>query len=577
MIKMKKRLTVSMLCTLIFNMVITTILFIVIENHEYIENMKQTLKVNNQIIINVLKNEKIDNRGSFFKKQFENKLIRETLIDRNGKVISDSVAVEKDMNNHNHRKEIQEARKSGTGYDIRVSDTTGKKTLYFATIFKDGYVVRSAFTMQTIKGFEDNYFKYYIIITLFSILVSIVFALKLSKSIVGPIKKLQYTTASIASGELDKRVRINSKDEIGELANTFNYMADALQSTLKDSLDKQNKLEAILKSMDSGVIAVDIKYNIIMINPYAKKIFGIKKDIMGESLIDNIRDFELEDIFKSMEDDYREIKILWPRERELRIKTAYIINSSKKIGKVAVIQDITDIKKLENMRSQFVANVSHELKTPLTSIKGFAETLKYVDDAENKNRFLNIINDEADRLTRLINDILTLSHIESNSIDNLGKVKIDDIIKDVCYMMKTAADKKNIKIEKIGDKVPSIWADADRFKQMVINLMDNSIKYTNDGGTIKVGTMLQGNNCVLWVEDNGVGISEEHQNRLFERFYRVDKARSRSQGGIGLGLAIVKHIVIGLSGTIDLQSEVGKGSKFTVKIPLDANSKNENI
>lgn len=565
-----------MLATLAFSMLITTLLFIVIENHEYIKNMKDTLKLNNEIIINIMRNQKIEDKSSFLKENFQSEITRETIINKNGKVLGDSVALESTMNNHNSRKEVQEARKEGTGYDIRTSDTTGKKTLYFATAFGNGYVVRSALTMQTIKGFENNYLRYYVFIMFFSILMSLAFASRLSKSIVKPLKELKCTTFSIASGNLNKRVIVNSEDEIGELSKTFNHMADELQSTLRDSVDKRNKLEAILKSMDSGVIAVDSNYKIIIINPYAKKIFGISKDIIGENLMDSIRDFELESIFKSVKKEYGEIKILRPKERDLRIKTDYIINGDEKIGIVAVVQDITDIKKLENMRSQFVANVSHELKTPLTSIKGFAETLKYVEDAKNRNKFLNIIDDEADRLTRLINDILILSHIESNEMDKVELININQIINDVCCMMETAAGKKHIKIKKINYKLPDILGDADRFKQMIINLVDNAIKYTNDGGMVKIGTSLKDNDCLIWVEDNGVGISKDHQERLFERFYRVDKARSRSQGGTGLGLAIVKHILLKFSGTIELESEVGKGSKFTVKIPLDIN-RDENM
>ena len=570
---MKKKLMLSMVSTLIVSMIIATLLFIVIENREYIKNMKDTLKLNNEILINIIKNEKIEDKGGFFKKIFLDKVMRVTLIDKDGKVLGDSMAEEYTMSNHNLRKEVMEARKNGIGYDIRTSDTTHKKTLYFATLFENGYVMRSSLTMQTIKGFENNYLKCYIFIMFFSILIALLFASRLSKSIVKPLKKLQYTTFSIASGNLDKRVKINSKDEIGNLSKTFNHMADKLESTLKDSIDKTNRLEAILKSMDNGVIAVDISCKIIMINPYAKKIFGISKDVIGENLMDSIRDFELEDVFKSVKKEYKEIKILRPKERELRIKTDYIINGSEKIGIVAVVQDITDIRRLENMRSQFVANVSHELKTPLTSIKGFAETLKYVEDLENRNKFLNIIDDEADRLTRLINDILTLSHIESNEMDKTELIDINGIIDNVCYMMKPSADKKHITIKKIECDMPDIWGDSDRFKQMVINLVDNAIKYTNNEGQVKVGTAFENNNCLIWVEDNGVGISKKHQERLFERFYRVDKARSRSQGGTGLGLAIVKHIVLKFSGTIELDSEIGKGSKFIVKIPIDLNNK----
>ncbi len=571
---MKKKLMITMLSTLIFTFSIVTTLFVFIENYQYIENTKENLKINNEIIVNVLRNRNLQKEKSSFKDNFKNDVIRETLIDKSGKVLSDTIADAETMDNHNERKEVKDARKNGTGYSTRYSDTLGKNTLYFATSADNGYVVRSAIAMQIIKGIEMRYFKYYLIAIIFSIAISIIFSSKLSYTIVKPIKDLEFTTSRIAAGELERRVKIISKDEIGQLAITFNNMADKLSNTLNDVLDKQNKLEAILISMDSGVIAVDTSYKIIMINPYAKKIFGINKDIIGENLMDNIRDFEFEDIFKNTKEEYKEIKILWPKERNLRIRTADIINIKEKIGTVAVVQDITDIKRLENMRSQFVANVSHELKTPLTSIKGFAETLKYVEDSQNREKFLNIINDEADRLTRLINDILTLSHIENSIEQKVEEIKVNLIIKDVCCLVKNSAEKKNINIVILGEKVPDLKGDSDRFKQMLINLVDNAIKYSDNNGIVKVGTKIENGNCIIWVEDTGVGISKEHINRIFERFYRVDKARSRVQGGTGLGLAIVKHIVISLNGNISVESEVGKGSKFILAIPILNNNLN---
>lgn len=567
---MKKKLMLSMLATLIFGMLIITTLFIFIENYQYKENIKEILKANNDIIINVLKNENIPNKQAFFKENFKNEAVRETFIDKNGKVLSDSIANPEDMDNHNSRKEIQDARKYGDGYSVRHSFTLGQDTVYFATVFGDGYVVRSSVTIQAIRGIEGKYFKYYLAIIILSIILSIIFASKLSHSIVRPIRNLEFTTSRIAQGELYRRVNIYSNNEIGQLGKTFNNMADKLQETIKDSLDKQNKLEAILRSMDSGVIAIDKNSKVIMVNPYAKRIFGINKDIIGEKLMDNIRDFEFEDIFNNINDEYRELKILWPKERELRVRTADIIRGKEKIGTVAVVNDITDIKRLENMRSQFVANVSHELKTPLTSIKGFAETLKYVDDPVNREKFLDIINDEADRLTRLINDILTLSNIENEIDEKVEEIKVNDIVKDVYYLMKNTADKKNIRLLTAVEDVPNLFGNSDRFKQMIINLVDNAIKYTDNNGTVKVGTKYENKECIIWVEDTGVGIPKEHIGRLFERFYRVDKARSRVQGGTGLGLAIVKHIVMVFNGIIEVESEVNKGSKFVVKIPCKA-------
>ncbi len=359
-----------------------------------------------------------------------------------------------------------------------------------------------------------------------------------------------------------------SEDEIGNLGKSFNDMANKLQISIKDVTERQNKLEAILKSMDSGVIAIDNSYRVIMINPSAKELFGINEDIIGKKLIHIIRDFELENVFKKNRDEFTEIKLLWPSERDLRIRTADIINEGNHIGTVAVVQDITDIKRLENMRSQFVANVSHELKTPLTSIKGFSETLKFVEDPNKREKFLDIINDEAERLTRLINDILTLSSIELHKEVKNDTIDVSAIIEDVYYLMKNTADNKKIRLEILKKKDIYLKGDIDKFKQMLINLVDNGIKYSEEGASVFIGTDIDKDKQIIWVEDTGVGMSKEHLNRIFERFYRVDKARSRVQGGTGLGLAIVKHIVLSLNGSINVESELGKGTKFTVTFPL---------
>ncbi|MEA4827169.1 MAG: histidine kinase dimerization/phospho-acceptor domain-containing protein, partial [Clostridium sp.] len=445
---MKKKLMFSILSTIILSLALVTALYMTIVNYQHEESTKKMLKENNELAIKLLTGNIISNTDLYFK-SFNKSNFRVTLIDKNGFVIKDSDAMPNSMDNHNDRKEIIEARKYGNGYSTRYSSSLKKTMVYYATKFNDGYIVRSSMPMEVVTGFEGKYLNYYLVVLIMVFFISVFFSSKLSYVIVKPIKDLEFITSRIAKGELDRRVIINSQDEIGQLAKTFNHMADRLQYTLKDSIEKQNKLEAILKSMDSGVIAVDKKYRVIMINPYAQKIFGIKKDIIGQNLMDSIRDYELEEIFKNNEEN-KEINILWPERRSLKVKTADVISDSEHIGTVAVVQDITDIRKLENMRSQFVANVSHELKTPLTSIKGFAETLRYVDDQETRDKFLSIIDDETDRLTRLISDILILSDIEQHKDFKINEpIDVASSIEDVYNLMKNTADKKNIKLQKL--------------------------------------------------------------------------------------------------------------------------------
>ncbi len=568
-INMKKKILISILSTIIISLLIVGSLFMVIFNYQYIENSKHDLMMNNKILIENINSNKELNKVKLIDNVYKNSKIRITYMENDGQVIFDSLKDPKEMSSHKDRKEIIEANEKGDGSSIRFSDTIGKNMVYYATKMDNGGIVRSAIEMDNVSILKSPFEKYYFGAVLLVIFMAIIFSSKLSHIIVKPIKELQFVTSRIAKGELNRRVKISSNDEIGKLGDTFNDMADKLQSTLQDLTDKQNRLEAILKSMDSGVVAVDKNHKIIMMNPYANEIFGINHDIIGENLMDHIRDFEMEGIFANDTDICREIKILWPKERILRIRTTDIISGNILIGTVAVVQDITDIKRLENMRSEFVANVSHELKTPLTSIKGFAETLKYVEDEKNKDKFLNIINDEAERLTRLIDDILTLSNIEQRKEEIFERINIKEELNNICYLMGTSALKKNIDIINIGKEDMFIYGSKDRFKQMMINLIDNAIKYSDRDSKVWVSYEKSGEKAVVKVKDEGVGIPEEHIPRLFERFYRVDKARSRAAGGTGLGLAIVKHIVIEFKGEIDIISKLGKGSEFIITLPLE--------
>jgi two-component system phosphate regulon sensor histidine kinase PhoR len=562
---MKKKIMFSVIITIIFSLVVVTSSFIAISNYQYLENSKANLKHYNDLLATLILSNDSDKISKLNQVKALDREIRFTYISKTGVVEFDTDKRLEDLDNHLTRVEIASAIKTGEGSSVRYSKSLNKNLVYYATKLNDGSIVRTSIPLDNVKIFQDKNIKYYIVTLVFVLILSVVLSLKLTRFIVDPVKELEFITARIARGELDRRVRVSSIDELGSLGMTFNEMADKLESTMDELIDKQNRLEAILKSMDSGVIAVDRLHKVIMINPYAKKIFGIDKDIIGETLMDHIRDFEFDNVFENA-DTYKEIKIIWPEEKELRIRTAEIINGTEHIGTVAVVQDITDIKKLENMRSQFVANVSHELKTPLTSIKGFAETLKYVEDETNREKFLNIINEEAERLTRLINDILTLSNIEQNIECIKKRFNGDRIIEDVYTLMRIEAEKKNINLTVDLKNRLDLLGDPDKFKQMMINLIDNAIKYSEEGDTVLITSKNKDEVVTYTVEDTGIGIPKKDINRLFERFYRVDKARSRSKGGTGLGLAIVKHIIKTFNGTIDVDSQLGIGTKFTIKL-----------
>ncbi|NYC28369.1 signal transduction histidine kinase [Clostridium saccharobutylicum] len=292
-----------------------------------------------------------------------------------------------------------------------------------------------------------------------------------------------------------------------------------------------------------------------------------KKNIIGQCLSDYITDYDISSFIAEEDENDKEIKILHPIERDLKIKKSEMINGRENIGKVITFQDITDMKRVELMRSQFVANVSHELKTPLTSIKGFAETLRFVNDNETREKFLDIIDKEAERLTRLINDILILSNIESNLVADVEEFLPGDVIDDVLNIMKKTAASKDITLEFEDSNSELILGDRDKFYQLGLNIIENAIKYSKDNkGKVKILSYSSSDGYYhLNVTDNGIGIPKEDVPRIFERFYRVDK--SRKKGGTGLGLAIVKHIVKTFNGDICVESELREGTTFKVKIP----------
>ena len=531
-------------------------------NISTINDAKETLAIYN---ISISKGDYTKDDLSIYK--FKGNSVRFTVVNKDGDVIFDNEA--STLDNHKDREEIIEAFSNGTGTSVRFSKTLSVDMVYYATKINEDIVVRSSVPINNINIFTLDTLKYYIAIVIIVFLLSLALAVKLVKIIVYPIKELEKVTAKIANGNLNKRAIIGNYDEIGLLAQTFNNMADQLEIKINDSLDKQNKLEAILESMESGVIALDNNEKIILSNPYSKKIFDLQGDIIGKKISSCVIDYDIINFIREFPDiNTKEIKLFHPVEREIRVKKAPIRSGSKNpIGIVITIQDITDIKRLENMRSEFVANVSHELKTPLTSIKGFSETLRYVDDSETKNKFLNIIDKEAERLTNLINDILILSNIE-----NLHKMENDnfspeEVIENIIDIVRKQAEKKQINIEFINEFNDKIVGSKDKFHQLALNLIENAIKYSNENGNVKI--VIDSNNkyFIFKVIDDGIGIPENDIPRIFERFYRVDK--SRSTKGTGLGLAIVKHIVRLFNGDITVQSKLGVGSTFTVTIKIN--------
>ena len=570
---MKKRIIIFTTLIITFFLAIMTSIYLVISNHKYLEESKNVLNEYNKVIALLLENDQgnIKSELSKLESSSDMKNIRITYISKEGNVLFDThKKLSSENESYLQRQEIMDAIKDGSGSSVRYSDDLHQNMIYSALKLKDGSIIRTSIAVKNAQILDSTNTNYLILGVVLALVISLLLTVKITNIILNPLKELEQLTATIASGNFHKRVKINSKDdEIQSLGKSFNHMAEQLEITIEQFKDKQNGLEAILKSMDSGVIAFDRDMNILMINPYAKKIFGISGEIVGNKLLDYITDKEIIKAFCGGKEKV-EIEVNYNNDPKiLKIRKASIINEPEIIGTVVVIQDITDIKKLENMRSQFVANISHELKTPLTSIKGFAETLRYVDDDETRNKFLSIIDEESDRLARLLEDILSLYEIEQKRNNVSEEFDVDKEIEKVYFLLSDQAKKKGVEIFLDTNSNCILMGDKDKFKQMLLNLVSNSVKYTEKGGRVKVESYTHDMNLVLVIEDNGIGISEEDLPRIFERFYRVDKARSRESGGTGLGLAIVKHIVRLFDGDISVSSEVEVGTKILITIPIN--------
>lgn len=379
------------------------------------------------------------------------------------------------------------------------------------------------------------------------------------------------TLNKISDGDLEQEINIYSHDRIGRLAAAINKAFAHLKERLA-VLDKENnKWQTILNSMVEGVIAIDADSRIVSVNPTAEKIFNIaKKEVKGNFFLEAIRNSEIAEIIssvlKSREVVSRELSLVWPVQKIFRLNVAPIFERDAVSGCLVVIHDITEIRRLETVRRDFVANVSHELKTPLTSIKGFVETLLEgaLEDKENSRHFLEIIRDHSDRLDNLTNDLLSLSYMESKEISlNFTEINLKSLTQEVLSGFKAQLAKKVIEAKNELPQNLTVKADKDRMEEVLTNLIDNAIKFNKEKGFIKI--YAEGSKFI--VEDSGIGIPDKDIFRIFERFYRVDKARSHELGGTGLGLSIVKHIVELHGGSVGVESTEGLGSKFWFTLP----------
>ena len=563
-------------------------------NYQYLQNdLKSRASIINSSILepaNPLSDSNVLNK--MIKHIDKTSNTRVTITNLKGDVIADSRYNSKKMQNHLNRPEISLATRGKIGSSRRYSRTLDFSMIYLAMpIVKNSHrigVIRVSvpayiLDKQTLR-MERRFYLGTIIVALLAGLASVLAA----RIIISPIRIMQKVAARFASGNFKARVPHADTLEFSELAETLNKMADQLDLQMRTITNKSSEQDAILSSMREGVVAIDTDDRILILNPMAEKLLNVnQRDVIGKTIQETIRNPKLIRFFhKSREAGvpYQEEFVFYAPEPTTVQATGSILVDvdCKELGELVVLNDITKTKSLENMRRDFVANVSHELRTPITSIKGFVETLRDHSDTitqEKSSEFLDIINRQADRLNLIIEDLLALSRIEQDK----DYVTLDIKESDISQIIKAAVS--NCIIKASENNVEVIIADSDKIsaqvnapliEQAVTNLVDNAIKFT-PGGTINIEAKLDDNNVEIKVVDNGCGIDVEHLPRVFERFYRVDKARSRKMGGTGLGLAIVKHIAQAHNGNVAVESTIGKGSTFTITLPLKQTVINKNL
>ena len=406
--------------------------------------------------------------------------------------------------------------------------------------------------------------------------ISIIVGIFLSKTVVKPIDKLIKNAEKLTSKE--KNAHVKNKNEIDNLADTFEEMTTKLQANLSEISTQKKQMETILLHMSDGIIAFNMEGKVILINPAATRALSIMEE-----------DTDFETIFKNVNIDINMEKIIYledwtSSEQKVKVKDRYLNlafeilkdEKDRPAGVMVLIQDITEHVKLDNMRKEFVADVSHELKTPITSIMGYADTLLETDhDKVIETKFLGVISSEAKRMSKLVTDLLSLSRFDSNKT-NIVKEEFDlgELAKKCQEKLQIEIDKKHLQVHcLVTANVPPVYAEKDGIERVIINILSNSIKYTNENGTINIYVGFVYNDAYIKFIDTGIGIPEEDLERIFERFYRVDKARTREMGGTGLGLSIAKEILDRNNGTIDIKSKLNEGTEVVIRIPTKTNNK----
>ncbi|MBM6664169.1 sensor histidine kinase [Flavonifractor plautii] len=576
---MKKRIIGATLLTVVFALLISNVVGVLMFRSREMDAARSTL----QELLELMDAQSAITEPEALMEQFHAAAPdkRLTIIDTDGTVLADTGADASTLEDHNDRPEVAQAEATGWGEAVRRSDTLGTSMLYVAKRFADGMIGRAAMPLSSINSLAMTSVWGALIASAAALLLAFLLSRRTANRVLAPLSSVGTALQGVLDGKKSPGLEgPQADDELRPILRYIDKLMDQLEGYIQSITAERDKVSLILDCMDEGLILLDEDGKVLAINRAARTLFGFPEGEQEDGALLLTRSRRLREAIHDCQEKHSSIMLdvdaLTEDARSLRLFVSPVSGrqyEGQPVGTSILVSDVTELKKAEGIRSEFTANVSHELKTPLTSIKGFTDMLSsgMVTSPADQKRFITMIGVEVDRLIDLINDILKLSELESVAIDQTEeRSAVLDAAHDTASLLEPTAKAAGVTLAVEGESV-TVGVPMSRLKELLFNLMGNGIKYSENGGTVTTRVRVEDGKAVISVEDHGIGIPEEDQSRVFERFYRVEKGRARKNGGTGLGLAIVKHITQLYGGTVGLESQVGKGSTFTVILPIPKN------
>ena len=572
---MKKRIIGATLLTVVFALLISNVVSILMFRDREMAAARNTL----QELLVLMDAQSAITEPEALAEQFHAAAPdkRLTIIDTDGTVLADTDADTSTLEDHNNRPEVAQAESTGWGEAVRQSDTMGTSMLYVSKRFADGMIGRASMPLSSINSLVTGGIWGFAIASVAAILLAFLLSRRTANRIVAPLNSVGTALQGVLDGKKTSGLeRLQADDELRPILRYIDKLMEQLGGYIQSITDERDKVGLILDCMDEGLILLDESGNVLAINRAARTLFGFPEGEQDDGALLLTRSRRLREAIHDCQEKHTpvvlDVDALTEDARSLRLFVSPVSGrqyEGQAVGTSLLISDVTELKKAEGIRSEFTANVSHELKTPLTSIKGFTDMLSsgMVASPADQKRFITMIGVEVDRLIDLINDILKLSELESVTIDQTEeRSAVLEAAQETASLLEPSAKEAGVTLAVEGEAA-TVAVPMSRLKELLFNLMGNGIKYSENGGVVTTRVAVQNGKVIISVQDNGIGIPEEDQSRVFERFYRVDKSHSKEIGGTGLGLSIVKHGAALHDARVELESAPGKGTRIQIQFP----------